>query len=218
VACHQNIDNDLEQAGHPELIFELDGQAVTQPRHWNRSEDKPGPQIWLVGQAVALREMCSQLAREKSANEKLAARSAGLFWLVQTASRTERQWPQVEPNAFGLTAEQLDKVHRWSDAFAKHIAELRWSEELTRKCLALLAGTRGAFGDTNIAAPLHARRAERLVLALDRLLTGLSSPAADPALDRLFEEAQSLPDFNPDRFADNLNAFHTGVSRTLDSR
>ncbi|HZQ47764.1 MAG TPA: multiheme c-type cytochrome, partial [Verrucomicrobiae bacterium] len=27
VACHQNVDADLLQAGHPELIFELDGQA-----------------------------------------------------------------------------------------------------------------------------------------------------------------------------------------------
>ncbi len=54
VACHQNVDSDLQQAGHPELIFELDGQAVSQPRHWSRSADKPGPQIWLVAQAVAL--------------------------------------------------------------------------------------------------------------------------------------------------------------------
>jgi len=222
VACHQNVDSDLQQAGHPELIFELDGQAVSQPRHWSRSADKPGPQIWLVGQSVALREMSRQLAREKSPGEKLASRSAGLFWLVQAAGITEERLPRVEPNSFAPTAEQLEKVHRWSDRFAKEVAELRWSEELTRKCLTLLAGTAETFRDKKIPGPLHARRAERLVLALDRLVTGLDNAAPDPGLsrglDRLFDDAQSLPDFDPNQFADHLKEFHTGVARVLDSR
>ena len=222
VACHQNVDSDVQQAGHPELIFELDGQAVSQPRHWRRSMDKPGPQIWLVGQAVALREMSWQLAREKSPNLKLEARAAGLFWLVQAAGNAEGKWPQIEPNAFAPSADQLEKVHRWSDQFAKQMSEIRWSEELTRKCLASLADTGEAFGDTRICTQLHARRAERLVLALDRLVMGLGNAAADPALsralDRLFDAAQALPDFDPNQFADNLKEFHTGVSRILDSR
>src|SRR6185436_18970049 len=33
VACHQNLDPQIRQVGHPELIFELDGQCVTMPRH-----------------------------------------------------------------------------------------------------------------------------------------------------------------------------------------
>jgi hypothetical protein len=222
VACHQNVDNDLQLAGHPELIFELDGQAVSQPRHWRRSMDKPGPQIWLVGQAAALREMCWQLAREKSPGDKLAARAAGLFWLVQAASKAEGRWPQIEPDAFAAGTDQLGKVQLWSDQFAKGVSEFHWSEELTRKCLALLAGKGGAFGETRIPASLHARRAERLVLGLDRLVTGLGNAAVDPglsrALDRLFDAAQSLPDFDPNQFADNLKEFHTGVSRILDSR
>jgi len=222
VACHQNVDNDLQKAGHPELIFELDGQAVSQPRHGRRSMDKPGPQIWLVGQAVALREMSWLLAREKSPSEKQAAGAAGLFWLVQAASKAEGQWPQIEPNAFAPTADQLEKVQLWSDQFAKRVSEFRWSEELTRKCLSTLAKTGEAFQATQIPPPLHARRAERLVLGLDRLVTGLGITAADPglsrALDRLFDAAQSLPDFDPNQFADNLKELHTGVSRNLDSR
>ena len=222
VACHQNVDADLQLAGHPELIFELDGQAVSQPRHWRRSMDKPGPQIWLVGQAVALRELSWQLAREKSPSDKLAARAAALFWLVQAASKVEAQWPQIEPNAFAPAAQQTERIHRWSDELAKRVSESRWSEELTRKCLTAIAGTGGAFDETRIPTPLHARRAERLVLALDRLVTGLGNTAADPALsralDRLFDAAQSLPDFAPSQFADNLKEFHAGVSRILDSR
>jgi len=222
VACHQNLDGDLRQAGHPELIFELDGQEVAQPRHGRRSMDKPGPQIWLVGQAVALREMCWQLAREESPNDKLAARAAGLFWLVHLAGKAEGRWPRVEPEAFGPTADQLEKVQRWSDQFAKQVSEFRWSEELARKCLASLAGAGEAFRETQIPTIQHARRAERLVLALDRLVTGLgiasTEPALSRALDRLFDAAQSLPDFDPTQFADNLKEFHTGVARILDSR
>jgi len=222
VACHQNVDSDLQLAGHPELIFELDGQEVSQPRHGRRSLEKPGPQIWLVGQAVALREMSWQLAREKSANPNLADRAAGLFWLVQAAGKADGLWPQIDPDAFELNAAQLEKVQRWSDQLAKRVSEFRWSEELTQKCLASLAGTSEAFGETRIATPLQARRAERLVLALDRLVTSLGGSTSDPALnralDRLFDGAQSLPDFDPKQFADNLKLFHTSVARILDSR
>src|SRR6266511_3872037 len=139
VACHQNVDSDVQQAGHPELIFELDGQAVSQPRHWRQSEEKPGPQIWLVGQAVALREMSWQLAREKSPGQTLVERWAGLFWLVQAAGEVEGHLTGVESNSTARTAEQFDQVQRWSDRFAKEVAALRWSEERTRRCLALLA-------------------------------------------------------------------------------
>src|SRR6185437_13041129 len=68
VACHQNVDADLLQAGHPELIFELDGQLVSQPRHWREKSGWSGPQTWLVGQAVALREMSWYVARQNGTN------------------------------------------------------------------------------------------------------------------------------------------------------
>ncbi len=38
VACHQAIDPALLQAGHPELIFELDGQTTAMPRHWRERD------------------------------------------------------------------------------------------------------------------------------------------------------------------------------------
>ncbi|HYT61688.1 MAG TPA: multiheme c-type cytochrome [Haliangiales bacterium] len=222
VACHQNVDSDVQQAGHPELIFELDGQAVSQPRHWRQSEEKPGPQIWLVGQAVALREMSWQLAREKSPGQTLVERWAGLFWLVQAAGEVEGHLTGVESNSTARTAEQFDQVQRWSDRFAKEVAALRWSEERTRRCLALLANRQAAFSDRKIPIPLHARRAERLVLALDRLVTGLGDSSGDPtlnrALDRLFDDAQSLPEFDPNQFANNLKEFHASVPGILDSK
>ena len=60
VACHQNLDPDIVAAGHPELVFELDGQSAAQPRHWSDPEDS-GPRAWLTGQAVALRELSWRL-------------------------------------------------------------------------------------------------------------------------------------------------------------
>ncbi|MDB6039794.1 MAG: hypothetical protein JWM99_3635, partial [Verrucomicrobiales bacterium] len=63
VACHQNLDGQILAAGHPELIFELDGQAASQPRHWREKLDHG--QLWLEGQAVALREMSWQLTDSK---------------------------------------------------------------------------------------------------------------------------------------------------------
>ncbi|CAN5174755.1 hypothetical protein BH20VER2_BH20VER2_00030 [soil metagenome] len=38
VACHQNVDSDIIAAGHPELLFELDGQSTAQPKHWRDPE------------------------------------------------------------------------------------------------------------------------------------------------------------------------------------
>ncbi|MBA2269816.1 MAG: hypothetical protein H0W20_04355 [Chthoniobacterales bacterium] len=49
VACHQNLDSDIVAAGHPELLFELDGQSAAQPKHWRDAEGS-GPRAWLTGQ------------------------------------------------------------------------------------------------------------------------------------------------------------------------
>jgi hypothetical protein len=58
---------------------------------------------------------------------------------------------------------------------------------------------------------VQACRAERLVLALDRLLAALpaDSRKADVSgqLDRLFRLAQSIPDFSPADFARELDVF-----------
>jgi hypothetical protein len=220
VACHQNVDSDLLRAGHPELIFELDGQAVTQPIHWRKELDKPGPQLWLVGQAVALREMSWQLTREKSPHENLADRWAGLLWLVQRAKESlpeSSAWPHEELAPALVDAESVQAL---SDRWAKSLADLDWSEAASKRILATLAGTHGEF-----LAPrrvqVHARRAELLVLALDRLVQALpvaKSAAVDEALNRLFTGTQSLPDFDPNQFANGLKEFHARVASALESK
>ena len=222
VACHQTLASEIRQAGHPELLFELDGQAVSQPKHWRTADDKPGAQIWLVGEAVALREMSWQLSREKASDENLAARWAALIWLLQLAGKAGEHWPALETNSNAPDADRAVEVHRWSDQFAKAVADIHWSGELTRKCMTLLAKTDDAFGDPKVPIPIQARRAERLVLALDRLTMGLgaASASAKPGqnLDRLFEDVQSLPDFDPPQFAKHLQEFHASASGILETR
>lgn len=194
VACHQNVDLNLRRAGHPELIFELDGQCAAEPRHWQKSEDKPGAQIWLVGQAVALREMTWQLSRATGGDKSLSEQQAGLLWLMQTIADVD-----------------TTRVWQWSDDFAKTTANLTWSGDLTRQYLEKLASASGAFTDASVSVPLRARRAERLVLGLDRLLSSPSQKQS-AALDQLFADVQSLPDFDPEKFARHLNEFHAAFA------
>lgn len=216
VACHQNVDADLRQAGHPQLIFELDGQAVSEPKHWRKSEDKPGPQIWLVGQAVALREITWQLSRENSADKTLRDQLEGLLWIMQPVCAKESQLPRFDPGFYSAEGGDLPRIHQWGDDLAKAAADLVWSEDQTRGCLAALADTGGSFADKTVSTQIHARRAERLVLALDRLAGGVgklsASPQLNATLDRLFADVQSLPDFDPSQFAEHLNEFHTNLA------
>lgn len=158
VACHQNVDADILAAGHPELIFELDGQSVAMPKHWREAVGVTGAQAWRAGQEAALREIAWQLSRQPT--EKLAAQREALAWLLN----------QCRADAEPAT----------------------W--------VAALAGSSAAFGDAAVPRAVQARRAERLVLALDRL-------APDAELGELFKLAQSLPDFDPVLFAAALRKF-----------
>ncbi len=204
VACHQTVDPALLAAGHPELLFELDGQAVSEPKHWREKGDWHGPKAWLVGQAVALREMSAQLNREKTPGEKLTAPWSASLWLLQKLDDLGSALPSLK------SAANATQAHPAADTLARRAAELEWSHALTRQALQRLAATHTEFADANIPRAQQARRAERLVLALDRLTAPLEKAALaklEPDLKELFTLAQSLPDFAPEKFAKTLEAF-----------
>jgi hypothetical protein len=73
----------------------------------------------------------------------------------------------------------------------------------------LLADSWSDFGQPTI--PASARYAERLVLALDRLVAALPelqhNQPLQAALNKLFKLAQSVPDFDPKVFASALEQF-----------
>ncbi len=181
VACHQYLPLDLLQAGHPELIFELDGQLTGMKKHWRSDLDRPAAQTWLVGQAVALRELAGQ-PHERNRDQRDA-----LVWLLTRAGADPSQ----------------------PDALARRVAAESWTAERTRELLQRLASSSADFERADVSRLQHAHRAERLVLALDRLLAGQKSAE----LDTLFALAQSRSDFDPGKFAGALAQFNTSVSR-----
>ena len=195
VACHENVPRELLAAGHPELLFELDGQTRQEPRHWvERSGGGggyQGAQAWLVGQAVAWREVAWQAQDPAEISERQSAREAGLAWLVTRSAR-----------AVGVTATTPDAV-------ARAVATRVWSTADTVAVLRVLAGSAVDFRAAGTPVAVQARRAERLVLALDRLLAAsptATAQAADESLNSLLQLAQGLPDFAPARFAAALDA------------
>ncbi len=210
VACHQNVDADILKAGHPELIFELDGQSVAEPKHWRAEKNSNGGQAWLVGQWVALREMSWQLAREKTPTENQINRWAGLAWLlmVKTSIGNANTEPSTKPDEAIKAAQQYQSE---CGAIARDIAATAWTSEMTRRLLFTFASSGGEFRDSSISQNLQARRAERLVLALDRLVAAMpelkSNAPVQSAVNQLFKDAQSLPDFNPVDFAAHLAEF-----------
>jgi hypothetical protein len=160
-----------------------------------------------------------QLARENPATENAINRRAALAWLLQTAGKLSPALP-VSPMTSDskpqLLAQSNGAVQQWADDFARTASALTWSAADTRKCLDLVAATAPTFRDTAAPTALKARIAERLVLALDRLVTRLDDEATakrlDAPLDQLFKDAQSLPDFNPPRFAGHLEEFQKALA------
>ena len=216
VACHQNVDSDILAAGHPELIFELDGQSVAEPKHWRAEKNGNGVQAWLVGQAVALREMSWQLSREKSPTENQINRWRGLIWLTHRARQIEPSLPAPLDITFRPNTENFELVQKWSDDLAIAVAKLSWTDKLSQESLAVLANTSVDFSEA-VPQPVNARRAERLVLALDRLVTALpelkKNEPVQSALNQLFKLAQSIPDFDSVKFAAALADFSRAVAQ-----
>jgi hypothetical protein len=214
VACHQTVELPLLKAGHPELIFELDGQTVSQPRHWREATNFSGGQAWFVGQAVALRELSWQLTREGAGDPKLNARWQAALWLVQKVA------PTVSSSAVPLTneanAENAAAALKAADQIARQAAQTNWTPDLSKKALQALGSSGPDFRQRALSNEQHARRAERLVLALDRLNNDLqrnrSGKESDSELNSLFKLAQSIPDFDREAFAAGLEKFMTTVS------
>lgn len=209
VACHQHVDRDLIQAGHPELIFELDGQSVAEPRHWKEPAGASGARNWWVGQAVALREIAWQQSRPGVSDEKSAARQAGLQWMLdRTASAV-----LGDTTKLGLITD-ASGAQALADQRARAASAVEWPVSKTLAVLRILAGTAVDFRDAKVAREVQARRAERLVLGLDRLMSALepkTEAKAEKELKELFRLAQSLPDFDAPAFASALEHFEARV-------
>jgi hypothetical protein len=209
VACHPQVDRDLIQAGPPDLIFELDGQSVAEPRHWKEPAGASGARNWWVGQAVALREIARQMSRSGMSDDKSAARAAGLQWMLdRTASVVLGETTKLGymTDATGLEA--------WADQRARAASAVEWPGSKTVAVLKSLAGTAADFRDSKVAREVQARRAERLVPGLDRLMSALEPKAkatVEKDLRELFRLAKILADFDASAFASAMERFEVHV-------
>lgn len=212
VACHQNIDPALVETGrHPRLIFELDGQTASEPRHWREAAGYNGAQAWQVGQVVALRE-ASWALQQHPATPAEISRWQALLWVLQRAEDADNV-----PSAGSLraipavaVAENYARAQAAADTLARALASAFDAPSVPAR-LKKLAATHAGFTDGSVDRTQQAFRAERLVLALDRLLAALPvaarPPGASARLDALFARVQSIPDFSPADFARELEAF-----------
>lgn len=208
VACHQNVDPELVKVGrHPALIFELDGQTQDEPKHWREHLAEIGGQAWYVGQAVALREVSWALLNGRADAARSLPEWQGLVWLLARSGVGTGPAP-LAPSA--PSPSQLASMVESADMLAKRAAQA-WEAQSAGAVLKRLAATQDDFLSQDSPQLVQACRAERLVLALDRLLAALPAesrpPGASASLDLLFKLAQSQPDFVAADFARELAAF-----------
>jgi len=108
VACHQNVDADILKAGHPELVFELDSQSINEPKHWRDDDPAIGPRSWLIGQAVALREIIWAVNNAApDQRDRLFAQASALTWVLDKAGLGENvssfsSFPGIQLHADGI--------------------------------------------------------------------------------------------------------------------
>ncbi|HUS37013.1 MAG TPA: multiheme c-type cytochrome, partial [Verrucomicrobiae bacterium] len=139
VACHQTVPLPLLHAGHPELIFELDGQSVTEPKHWREKTNWHNAQAWAVGQSVALREMLWQLETAGKPDAKLLARTEALLWLFERLQAGGNSLPKSALSSGQSDASKLKEARAAADILARDLAEFTWSNETTGAILKTLA-------------------------------------------------------------------------------
>src|SRR6266536_3257062 len=218
VACHQNVDSDIIKAGHPELTFELDGQSIAEPKHWRDDDPSSGLRAWLVGQAVALREMSWALSKNGTPDTDEVNRWKGLAWLLTKATAQPTNLPVIDPPAGTTSSAVFAGTQQQADLLARRAAESRLSDDIAHQLLRALAATDSEFvvsKETSLDELF--RRAQRLVLALDRLSTAVTQegPGAvrNPALTQLFEDVRSRADFQAPRFSEHLRNFRATIER-----
>jgi hypothetical protein len=199
VACHQNLDADILKAGHPALVFELDSQSVNEPKHWREDESMIGPRSWLIGQAVALREIAWAVNKATpEERDRLFAQMSALTWLLDKAG--------VGGNVSAFSS--FVGIRLRADEIARRDAE-KWNPTNTElmSILQTLAASDSEFQSSNASHEHLFYQALRLSLALDRLSVALNlSAKIDKELSSLRGDVQHDYDFDPASFAGHLRA------------
>ena len=208
VACHLNLDEPIRRAGHPELHFELDGQALAEPPHYKDERPSLGPRQWLTGQAAALRELSWKLAAKRE--DALVLRWKALVWLLRKTDAGKKELP---------AGEDFGAVQNAADQLARNAAKTLWTKEQIAASLKDFTGLRAEFSEPKADKAELRRRAEVLVPAIDRLWrahrkeTGAESADFESALSHANLIAREGEDFDPAKFASALDELQTAFAK-----
>jgi hypothetical protein len=159
--------------------------------------------------------MSWRLLNEKTPSRENLDRWCGLIWALQAGRPSNI-------NLSSPTSKDVMLAQENYDHFAKQVAVPGNHGMNVQTIVGNLSSASEAFADQSVSKSIQARRAERLVLALDRLLPELpgiaTNSAANQSLNKLFADAQSLPDFDANQFAKDLKEFHSSVVGILESK
>jgi hypothetical protein len=206
VACHQNVDPDILKAGHPALVFELDSQSVNEPKHWREDDPAAGPRSWLIGQAVALREIVSALGKvAPSQRDRLFDQESALVWLLDKSGVADQlvhgQVRLAEFSAFVGIQLRADEI-------AQQAAKWNPTNDALMSILQTLAGSDSEFQPSHGSREYLFYCALRLTLAVERLSAALGiTEKINKELNALREDVQRQYDFDSVSFAEHLRAF-----------
>ena len=210
VACHQNVDNDILQAGHPTLVFELDSQSVNEPKHWRDEDPWRGARAWLTGQATALREAAWGARTQSEPAPDMQETSVALGWLLAKVTLTDPNLPQVVEPA----TSDLEPLQRDGDTLARAAAKWNPTMDGVMVLLRSLAEMDSEFTiNKERSGEALFYRGRRLVLALDRLTTALNANRdiplkLDPELKALEKDiAEAHGNLDAGKFSEHLRAF-----------
>ena len=211
VGCHQTLDSDIADAGHPELVFELDSQSVAEPKHWRDPADS-SVRAWLVGQAVALREVSWRLAAGSDIHTH--SQFDALSWLLGEVTQAEATLPPLQQPSFELDAIGFKNVQQQADALARRAATQEFNGDFARRLLNRLAACDPtASHDMPGDSPDRSfYRAQRLVLALDRL-SAAGAARVTPELRALRDELRDPSAFDTTRFVEQLARFRQSLEQ-----
>ena len=194
--CHSPFQS---VAADPELVFELDSQSNNEPKHWRDDDPASGPQNWLIGQAVALREII-WAANNATGQERdrLFTQASALTWLRDKAG--------LGGNVSSFSAFPGIQLH--ADGIARDAAKWSPTNDQLMSIAQTLAASDSEFQTANTTRGDNFYRALRLTLALDRLSAALNLlPKIDKELGALRADVQRHYDFDNVAFAKHLRDF-----------
>jgi len=128
----------------------------------------------LTGQAAALREMSWKLSTGESTDvESWKA----LVWLLSQIQLPGTPAPLMD--SASQDGRNFSDVQKSSDALARQSADATWSHQDVHQSLRRLTATSRDFENTELSREAQIRRAQRLTLAIERLIAGLADLGGD---------------------------------------